>query len=235
MKMPKKILIFDTETTGLNPHKDNIIEFGAVLVELIDGEYKIIKNVDYLIKQDKKLPSIIVQLTNITDEMLNKEGIFEEEAFMNISNLIDNETLLVGYNLQFDMSFLNQLYRKYLGPTYVLKNNILDMFTVYRDFNDYPNKLVHAIEKYGLNTPNTHRANDDAAATLELMRVMPTKIKDLENIDLKYSYYINVIGQLQKYPIPENERLLNVEYITQGYGKKTIYNIKKAKDKTFIM
>ena len=44
-----RLLLFDTETTGLNYSRDEIIEFSAVAVELADGEPKVVAEYDELV------------------------------------------------------------------------------------------------------------------------------------------------------------------------------------------
>lgn len=223
----KKILVFDLETTGLDFVNDNIIEFGGVLIQKDENNYyRQVETVDYLIKQDKKLPDFIKELTHITDEMLEDIGITEFEAFDKISSLIDKDTLLVGYNVHFDFSFLRNLFKRYNGSNYELSNSLIDMMAVYRDFNNYPNRLKDAIEKYGITTPNSHRASDDSLATWELMTKMPKELEK-ENINLKYGAYINKIGYLPKYPISENQKISYCEYICQKPNSRAIYKLKK--------
>ena len=73
----KALVVFDTETTGLNYTNDQIIELAALRVELDpQGEPIITKQMDTFISlpQGEKLPQRIVQLTGITDEVLEQEG-----------------------------------------------------------------------------------------------------------------------------------------------------------------
>ena len=73
----KALVVFDTETTGLNYTNDQIIELAALRVELDpQGEPIITKQMDTFISlpQGEKLPQRIVQLTGITDEVLEKDG-----------------------------------------------------------------------------------------------------------------------------------------------------------------
>ena len=66
----KALVVFDTETTGLNYTNDQIIELAALRVELDpQGEPIITKQMDTFISlpQGEKLPQRIVQLTGITD------------------------------------------------------------------------------------------------------------------------------------------------------------------------
>ena len=44
-----RLVLFDTETTGLIYSRDEIIEFAAVVVEMVDGEPKITREYDELV------------------------------------------------------------------------------------------------------------------------------------------------------------------------------------------
>ena len=44
-----KLVLFDTETTGLDFARDEIIEFSAVVVEQVDGQPKVVEEYDQLV------------------------------------------------------------------------------------------------------------------------------------------------------------------------------------------
>lgn len=66
----KALVIFDTETSGLNPEDDQIIELAALRVErTAAGAMRIAGKMDTFIKlpEGEQLPENIVTLTGITD------------------------------------------------------------------------------------------------------------------------------------------------------------------------
>ena len=69
----KKVIFFDTETTGLDPEKDQIIELAAALVTEKGIELKI--DAFCKLPEGEKIPEKIVELTHITDDMLADKGI----------------------------------------------------------------------------------------------------------------------------------------------------------------
>ncbi|MBU1142167.1 MAG: hypothetical protein KKH92_00820, partial [Firmicutes bacterium] len=76
----QRILLFDYETTGLSGQYDQIIEIGAIALERVNGQYKIVEELSTLVLADRPLPEKITEITKITDEMLLREGITQEEA-----------------------------------------------------------------------------------------------------------------------------------------------------------
>ena len=206
------ILAFDFETSGLNPADDKIIEMGALLLKKEGQFYKVEEELNVLVKQDFKLEAKIVEITGITDELLEKEGVSEQEAFNKFKLLHKKGALLVAYNLSFDYAFLTFLYRKHLNePNLFITNDILDVMAVYKDRHPFPHRLESAVEKYQVEVPNTHRALDDVKATVIALTKM---IAERDTIDK----YINVIGYNPKYG-PSKFKAPHVAYVPQ-YGNR---------------
>ncbi|MDX9691192.1 MAG: 3'-5' exonuclease [Acholeplasmataceae bacterium] len=210
----KKILVFDFETTGLYAYSDQIIEIGALLIEK-DGLFETQKELSVLLQADKRLPDIIKNITGITDDLLLREGVPQEVGFRELFNLIDDDTLLCAYNIQFDLSFLLHYIKKYHSLKHHFKNPILDVMALYKDRHPYPHKLDQAVKTYHVEIPNTHRALDDVKATYEVMKNMAM---ELDNIDK----YVNVIGFNPKYRVNESSKLSYVKYVAQYGGRREI-------------
>ena len=204
------IIVFDFETTGLSPINDRIIEIGALLIEREGKNFKIKKELNVLIKQNKPLPEKIVEITNITDELLNKEGISESEAFHHFLSIYKKEALLVAYNLSFDYAFLVELFRRQFNDKELfLSNDLLDVMAIYKDRHPYPHRLESVVKTYKIKIPNTHRALDDTKATL--MGLIKCRRRNT------ITKYINVIGY-NPVMVPLNIGLL-VSYVAQ-YGNR---------------
>lgn len=210
----KRILLFDFETTGLYPDREQIIEIGAVLMEKQNGEYVEIDTFDQLLLADKPLSPKIIEITHITDEMLLRDGIEQEIACQRFLQMMEGNPLLVAYNIQFDISFLHYFLRRYFDKNYQIKNDILDVMAIYKDRHKYPHRLDQAVETYQANVKNTHRAIDDIRATFDVLVKMN---EELPNI----SKYVNVIGFNKKYGV-NGLRLPHVKYIAQYGGQREI-------------
>ena len=107
-----RYIIYDFETSGLNPYNDDIIEIGAI------DNYGNTFNV--LLKTKKKLSNKITELTGITDNLLEKEGV-EPIAGIKLFNdyinsglsTINNLYMIAHNNDAFDKLFLKFTFDKY--------------------------------------------------------------------------------------------------------------------------
>ena len=115
----QKIVVFDLETTGLNPQTDEIIEFGALVYENINANGV---PVDFLIKPQRPLSSFTIKLTHITNEMLAEQPDITTTAAKIFAVIED--AVLVAHNADFDMSFLHQLAKRMQRPP--LTNMVID-------------------------------------------------------------------------------------------------------------
>ena len=215
-----RIVIFDTETTGIEFGKDRIIELGAVALE----SRVEIDSMDVLIRlpEGESLPPFITELTGITDLQLYAEGVSQKEAVEAFCRLLDGaeKPLLVAYNAQFDLNFLYHFLRPYQRVDVLRKPRFLDALTVYKDRRDYPHKLSNAIDAYALGDQvvNSHRAVDDARATVALLEAMAAERDDLDR-------YIGLFGTHPKYGA-SGRKISSVTYRTQPYQRsKPLYEL----------
>lgn len=219
-----RVLVFDTETTGLRMASDEIIQFSAVVLESVQGQVQVTRKYNALIALEpgQTVPPEITALTGITNEALAERGIPREQACREIGELIAGNTLLVAYNAHFDLSFLFHMLRRKGDPAVLQGKDKLDLLTVYRDRRSYPHKLCAAIEAYGLGdrVVNSHSADDDALATVYVMDAMAQERDDLLR-------YINLFGYIPKYG-PPKPLIRSVTYLPQRYDpSKPIYETKE--------
>ncbi len=209
------IIIFDVETTGIDCKRDEIIEFGAIRLQNKDG--KIIRddglNVLIKLSEGRRLPPKITEITGITETDLENDGISKSDAVEQICRIFDcSRPLVVCYNAQFDLCFLFYILAKF-GKAELLKNiKMLDALTVYKDRRPYPHKLDNAVAEYKVETQNTHRAIDDAGATLEVLLGMEQEENDLHE-------YINLFGFNPKFGV-SGPRISSIKYVEQPYNSK---------------
>ena len=211
-----RLVLFDTETTGLQYSRDEVIEFAAVVVERRDGKAQIIQEYDELVTLSPGgfVPPKIQQLTGISTLDIQERGIPKTRVCRDIAEMIRGNTLLLAYNAHFDLSFLFYLLLRHGDPAILKGKDKLDLLTVYRDRRDFPHKLASAIDAYGLTgkVVNSHRAVDDVIATVAVMEAMEAEKDDLHR-------YVNLFGYSPKYGL-EGKPIGSVTYKAQPYSHR---------------
>lgn len=214
------VVFFDTETSGLDAGNDQIIELAAIRIEKTENStLRMAGSMDDFIRlpEGEKLPEKIVNLTGITDELLEKEGLDENDAVHDFEELISDAAgpvLLAAHNAQFDLQFVGTMAERYAQSCsdYLLRADYLDTLTVYKDRRAYPHKLANAIVAYKLQdkVKNSHRAIDDVAALFEVCKAMDDERADLLS-------YVNVFGYNPKYGV-SGRRIGKVSYWPQRFA-----------------
>ena len=209
-----RLVLFDTETTGLLFARDEIIEFAAVVVELVNGVPTVVREYDELVTLSPGgfVPPKIEQLTGISTMDIRERGLPKTRVCRDIAEMIQGNTLLLAYNAHFDLSFLFYMLLRDGDPSILKGKDKLDLLTVYRDRHDFPHKLCSAIEQYGLTgkVVNSHRAVDDVLATVAVMGAMEEEKDDLE-------HYVNLFGYIPKFGI-DGKPIGSVTYKPQPYN-----------------
>lgn len=107
----KAVVFFDTETTGLEADRCQIIELAAIRVEKTErGTLRMADSADVFVKlpEGERIPQKIVELTGITDEQLENEGITEAEAAARFTELISGgRVLLVAHKTMSNSSLVD--------------------------------------------------------------------------------------------------------------------------------
>lgn len=171
----RTFVAFDTETTGLHPLEEHVIEIGAVK---FNCNGLIGKPFNMLIKPPVPVSRFITDLTHITNEML--EGCpAMQNVLPDFLNYIESEeTILIGHNVPFDIQFMDaELSRcKMKG----IKNRSMDTLQLARWA--YPHlsylgekgvyKLQSLASRYNIKVEAAHRACDDARVCKELFKLI---------------------------------------------------------------
>lgn len=176
---PKDVLIdeeiyvvYDLETLGLNAHKNEIIEIGAVKMQ---GR-RIIDRYSQLINPGKKVPKKITEITSITDEQLENMPTIEE-VLPKFMEFVGDATL-VAHNAPFDVGFLKRDVKKYLGYEY--NPAIIDTLQMARDL--YPEQKGYGLKPMTkflkVSLENHHRAVDDSQATANMFAIFLERYLD---------------------------------------------------------
>jgi len=162
-------VILDLETSGAAPSTGaGITEIGAVKVR--GGE--IIGEFQTFVNPQHGLSEFITSLTGITDDMLANAPKIKSvlpDFFEFLGS--HKETVLVAHNAPFDLGFLKAAATKhqYPWPPYPVIDTVRIARSVL-DRDEVPNcKLSTLATFFGATTSPTHRALDDARATVDVL------------------------------------------------------------------
>lgn len=154
-------LVIDLETTGLDPATDEIIEIGAV--KIVDGA--VCGTLQTLVKPGRPVPDDVVELTGISNEMLQDAPPLND-ALRQLMDFADGNFYWVAHNKAFEASFLNPLLEKYLPWI-----DTIDLAKILLPLNKYA-RLGYLLELFAIEHKELHRALADAQGTADLLLIM---------------------------------------------------------------
>ena len=202
------IVIFDTETTGLDTFRDDIIQIAAMRIR---GE-KVLGTFMVHIETEREIPTMLGDIVNpIIEERKTAQILSHEDALSRFSEFA-KDAVLLAHNADFDINILHSNINRYC-------NSVLESaFSFGRAGKETPyfdslrlirllepdlrvHKLKHLLDTLHLEGQNSHLADDDVYATKSLVDYCYKKAKALiphQNALLAREAVINVGAKLQK-------------------------------------
>ena len=181
-------VVLDLETSGGSPNLGaHITEIGAVKIR--GGE--IIGKFQTFVNPGTPIPYFITALTGITDEMVFDSPSINE-TFPTLLEFLgsEHETVFVAHNAPFDLSFLKAaaVMHEYPWPKFIVIDTAkLARRVLSRD--EVSNcKLGTLAEFFSATVSPTHRALDDALATVDVLHALIGRVGSLG---------INTLAELQ--------------------------------------
>lgn len=231
INIPTDYIVLDTETTGLSPRYDDIIEIGAIKIKngvVVDRFHTYCKPLRKINNTD---------IHNITNKMV--ENYKYSKYYMNdLINFTEGLPILI-YNARFDTQMINvQLEEN-------LKNDIIDILKLAKDYDIRDNyKLENIKNDLGINNIS-HNAISDCETTkcyydhlIQNYKISELPVFHSNNVeDIKRARLVTYADKLLKVYIPdqviENEKLKDKIVVFTGElnsmsrfeaGKKVIEN-----------
>lgn len=176
------VCVIDTETTGLNVDEDDIVQISAV--KMCGGSIIPDSEFNVYIRSDRPVPAMLGDVENPLADLLGRVDAVEPSAgLMMFAQYIDG-CIPAGHNLGFDIAILrNNISRHTTLPTpecLADGNSGIDTLRLSRLL--YPNLWSHSLGfmtgYLGLKGVNSHLADDDVAATAELLSALAPTIVD---------------------------------------------------------
>ena len=178
--MSKRPIYYDTETTGVKPAKDRIIEIAA---------YDPVNDKSFckFVNPQMPIPEESTNITGITDEMVKDAESFEvvgKEFF----EFCSGDVVLIAHNNdRFDKFFLIEESKR--AKIHLPNFPYIDTLLWARKYrSDLPrHSLQYLREIYGFEANNAHRALDDVYILYKVFSAMIEDIKMETVIDLLYN------------------------------------------------
>lgn len=159
----KYAAVLDFETTSVDPNQGKVIEGAISLVELLDDRRlgNIVESYASFNDPGTSIPAEIVKLTGITDEMVKGHQL----DWAKFNALCAKASVLISHNVQFDRGWLEK-HGSYKTPWWACSLRMIDWSTVH----GMPCRTLKHLAWEHDHFPNAHRAIDDVATLLQLLK-----------------------------------------------------------------
>ena len=217
-RLTDEFIVFDLETTGLEPESEKIIEIGAVRVRNLG----VVDSFDTFIDIGEPLSEFTTELTGITDDMLKGAPSLEQalNAFLEFCG--DRPVLIAHNGNKFDFMFINE----------ALKRCNLKLH--YSSIDTLPLSRLHLpqLERHKLNIVadhyelkfNHHRASDDSMVLAEIfIRMSKELIEQYPLMILTMDMLNSILAPTDK--IKELPTYHQIILVRNNTGLKNLYKL----------
>lgn len=158
----RHIAIVDTETTGTDPHLDEIIDIAVVVVEADErGQIVLIDRVGQALRDPgMPIPAVISRLTGITDHDVRGRTVDLDR----LERLLAGADVRIAHSAIFDIAFIENLMPGLAGASWACSMNDFDWLSAGFDGR----KLGHLLMQLGWFN-DAHRAMADVISLLHLL------------------------------------------------------------------
>lgn len=178
----EEIIVFDTETTGLNVFQDDIIEIAAIRIK---GGEVVGEPLDLYIETDKPILPMLGDKENpmyaiYHEKMSTGELLSPSDALRRFLAYVGSSPIL-GHNANYDYNILDNNLQRYCNDTMQAHDiRCFDSLKLIRllapSLHSY--KLESLLETFQLAGVNSHQAIDDVKATVSLVRLCAEKARE---------------------------------------------------------
>ena len=227
----QEIVVFDTETTGLDVCEDDILQIAAV--KMMNGDVVPGSEFSVYIETDRQIPTMLGDIVNpIVEERKHHKLLTHEEALSAFMQYV-GDAVLLGHNADYDYNILANNLKRYLSDV-----KLASRCPVYYDslkltrllepqLHQY--KLKYLLQVLHLEGVNSHLADADVAATVNVVKHCYRRAKEVSASQLEFlaqrsvkeraadmrkkilPLYRATLSRLHKRQQPEDEALIAVE------------------------
>ena len=192
----EEIVVFDTETTGLNVFQDDIIEIAAIRIK---GGEVVGEPLDLYIETDKPILPMLGDKENpmyaiYHEKMSTGELLSPFDALRRFLAYVGTSPIL-GHNANYDYNILDNNLQRYCNDTMQAHDiRCFDSLKLIRllapSLHSY--KLESLLETFHLAGVNSHQAIDDVKATVSLVRLCAEKAREKQAQQVAFIHHPKV-------------------------------------------
>lgn len=200
----RDFVVLDTETTGLNPNTDKVIEIALLKI----SEGKIVDEYCTLVNPQQHISAHASKINGIYDADVQNAPLYDEVG-EKIAAFLGNCTI-IGHNVKFDLGFMSGLLknvtlRENLTWEYI---NTVDLAkSAYPGKENY--KLQTLVKELSIDTEGAHRARADAMATWKLFELCR---KEISSPDGLLAQAIDIVVEERVASVQLLQRRLKIGY-----------------------
>lgn len=221
----KEIVVFDTETTGLDVYNDDILQIAAC--KMREGRVVEGSELSLYIASDKPIPEMLGDIVNpIVEERKQHELLSPAEALQRFLDYVGDDILL-GHNATYDYDIMDFNLKRYLPSVDWRKEHpaCFDSLKLARllfpGFVKY--RLKNLIEYLHLEGENSHLADADVFATCSLVARCYDKAQAMIPEQVRY---------LQQGDVPHKAELLRQRYAELWHSTLSMAHRRSNDDET---
>ena len=178
-ELSERYIAFDTETNGLDPEKDRIVELGAVIFE--NGAPT--SSFQSYVNPGISIPPEVSALNHITNEMLRaapSEKDIYPELLGFLGDAAAGKTVICGHVAAFDLSFLCKTLDRLGMPARFRFVDTRQLVTEIPELEHH--SLAAAAEYFGIPHENAHHAKEDALTSGRILSRMPERYREQRDL-----------------------------------------------------
>ena len=188
MSWAERIVVFDTETTGIDPANDRIV---TAFVGILDANGDVERGTDWLADPGVEIPERATEVHGISTEMAQQEGEPAPEVTAKIANSLAwvarHNLPLVVFNAPYDLTLLAAECRRHGVEMPMLGEQVVDPLIIDRQvdrFRKGKRTLSDCASVYGVELLDAHDAGADAIASGHLAQAMVQRYPDQLDVPL---------------------------------------------------
>lgn len=207
-----KLVVLDTETTGLDPEVDGITELGMVEVWYSPSEGRlqsIIRKFEAYNDPGCEISEFITEMTGITQEMVEGQNITHEDVVV----WFEDDPIVVAHNAAFDRQFFERKFPELTNLRWACSKREIK----WRDWFGYESDKLEYVNYKAGHFYEGHRATVDCFALINMLIKHDDIVSKLMNEVSKSSWLIRATGA--PFEAKDDLKKLGFKWNPDLYGK----------------